>query len=263
MNKNGYEDCENSDRKSYGLSYGQNELIEALAAVQKNIVVVTYGGNAYAMPWLDKVKALLHCWYLGSMSGQTLADVLSGKVNPSGKLPVTFAREQSDYPCFRYGAEGYPGVDGQVYYKEGIYVGYRWFDTKGVEPQFPFGFGLSYTTFKYGRPRLSADSMDAGGKITLTVDVTNTGSRKGKETVQLYIGDEEASVDRPDKELKGFEKVELEPGQTKTVRFDITAEMLSFWSDKTHGWTAEPGRFKAYVCASQTDVRGTAGFSLH
>lgn len=263
MNKNGYEDCENSDRKSYGLSYGQNELIEALAAVQKNIVVVTYGGNAYATPWLDKVKALLHCWYLGSMSGQTLADVLSGKVNPSGKLPVTFAREQSDYPCFRYGAEGYPGVDGQVYYKEGIYVGYRWFDTKGVKPQFPFGFGLSYTTFKYGRPRLSADSMDAGGKITLTVDVTNTGSRKGKETVQLYIGDEEASVDRPDKELKGFEKVELEPGQTKTVRFDITAEMLSFWSDKTHGWTAESGRFKAYVCASQTDVRGTAGFSLH
>lgn len=262
MNKNGHEDCENSDRKSFDLSYGQNELIEALARVQKNIVVVTYGGNAYATPWLDDVKALLHCWYLGSMSGKTLAAALTGEVNPSGKLPVTFAKKQQDYPCFQYGEKGYPGVDGQVYYQEGIYVGYRWFNTKGVKPQFPFGFGLSYTTFKYGRPELSAESLSAGGKLTLTVSVTNTGKRAGKETVQLYIGDEEASADRPRKELKDFAKVELQPGETKTVSFDITTEALQFWSDKTHSWTAEPGRFKAYVCASETDVRGTAEFTL-
>lgn len=262
MNKNGHEDCENSDRKSFDLSYGQNELIEALARVQKNIVVVTYGGNAYATPWLDDVKALLHCWYLGSMSGKTLAAALTGEVNPSGKLPVTFAKKQQDYPCFQYGEKGYPGVDGQVYYQEGIYVGYRWFNTKGVKPQFPFGFGLSYTTFKYGRPALSAESLSAGGKLTLTVSVTNTGKRAGKETVQLYIGDEEASADRPRKELKDFAKVELQPGETKTVSFDITTEALQFWSDKTHSWTAEPGRFKAYVCASETDVRGTAEFTL-
>lgn len=262
MNKNGHEDCENSDRKSFDLSYGQNELIEALARVQKNIVVVTYGGNAYATPWLDDVKALLHCWYLGSMSGKTLAAALTGEVNPSGKLPVTFAKEQQDYPCFQYGEEGYPGVDGQVHYKEGIYVGYRWFNTKGVKPQFPFGFGLSYTTFKYGRPALSAESLSADGKLTLTVSVTNTGKRAGKETVQLYIGDEKASAERPRKELKDFAKVELQPGETKTVSFDITTEALQLWSDKTHSWTAEPGRFKAYVCASETDVRGTAEFTL-
>ena len=262
MNKNGHEDCENSDRKSFDLSYGQNELIEALARVQKNIVVVTYGGNAYATPWLDDVKALLHCWYLGSMSGKTLAAALTGEVNPSGKLPVTFAKKQQDYPCFQYGEKGYPGVDGQVYYQEGIYVGYRWFNTKGVKPQFPFGFGLSYTTFKYGRPALSAESLSADGKLTLTVSVTNTGKRAGKETVQLYIGDEKASAERPRKELKDFAKVELQPGETKTVSFDITTEALQFWSDKTHSWTAEPGRFKAYVCASETDVRGTAEFTL-
>ncbi len=262
LNKNGHEDCENSDRKSFSLSYGQNELIEALAKVQKNIVVVTFGGNAYATPWINDVKALMHCWYLGSMSGKTLAAALTGEVNPSGKLPVTFGKRQQDYPCFQYGEEGYPGVGGQVYYKEGIYVGYRWFGTKGVEPQFPFGFGLSYTTFKYGKPRLSTSSLTADGKLTLTVSVTNTGKRAGKETVQLYIGDEKASVDRPRKELKGFEKVELQPGETKDVSFEITPGALQFWSDKTHSWTAEPGRFKAYVCASETDVRGTATFSL-
>ena len=226
-------------------------------------MVVTFGGNAYATPWIDDVKALLHCWYLGSMSGRTLAAALTGEVNPSGKLPVTFGKRQQDYPCFQHGEEGYPGVDGEVYYKEGIYVGYRWFNTKGVEPQFPFGFGLSYTTFKYGKPRLSAPSLTADGKLTLTVSVTNTGKRAGKEIVQLYIGDEKASVERPRKELKDFEKVELQPGETKDVSFEITPEALQFWSDETHSWTAEPGRFKAYVCASETDVRGTATFNLN
>jgi len=262
LNKNCHQDCEDGDRDSYELSYGQNELIAELSKVQKNIVVVTFGGNAFATPWIDKVQALLHCWYLGSMSGQTLANVLSGKVNPSGKLPVTFAKRQEDYPCFQYGNEGYPGVDKQVYYKEGIYNGYRHFDTKGVKPQFAFGYGLSYTTFKYGKPTLSSATIADGGKLTVSVAVTNTGRVSGKEIVQLYIGDEQASVDRPRKELKGFEKVSLDAGETKTVSFDISSDDLSYYDERQHQWVAEPGKFKAYVCASSDDVRGVAEFTL-
>lgn len=262
LNKNTNQDCEDSDRDNYDLSYGQNELISALAQVQPNIIVVTYGGNPYAMPWINDIKALLHCWYLGSMSGKTLADVISGKVNPSGKLPVTFAKRQADYPCFQFGEEGYPGVDDQVYYKEGIYVGYRWFNTKKVAPLFPFGFGLSYTTFKYGKGTLSAKEMTADGSLTLTVDVTNTGKRDGKEVVQLYIGDVKSSVDRPLKELKNFDKVSLKAGETKTITFTITANDLKYYSEQTHDWVAEPGKFRAYVCASETDVRSVVDFTL-
>lgn len=257
LNKNNKQDCENSDRESYDLSFGQNELISELAAIQKNIMVVTFGGNPYAMPWIDRVQALVHCWYLGSESGTALANVLSGKVCPSGKLPVTFAKKQNDYPCFQYGKDGYPGNGKEVEYKEGIYVGYRHFDTKGVKTQFPFGFGLSYTTFKYGKPQITAN----GGGWTVSVDVTNTGSREGKETVQLYIGDEKCSVDRPKKELKNFAKVSLAPGETKTVTMDITHQDLKFWDEASHNWKAEPGKFKAYVCASAEDIRGTVTFN--
>ena len=262
LNKNTRQDCENGDRESYDLSYGQNALIADLAKIQKNIVVVTFGGNAYATPWINDVSALMHCWYLGSMAGETLADLLTGKVNPSGKLPVTFAKKQGDYPCFQFGEAGYPGVNKQVHYKEGIFVGYRWFDTKKVKPQFPFGFGLSYTTFKYGKPSLSSSVMTQDGKITLTVPVTNAGKRAGKETVQLYIGDEACSVERPAKELKDFRKIALNPGETKTVSFEITAAELQFFNEATHSWTAEPGKFKAYVSASSEDVRGVSEFEL-
>ena len=257
LNKNNKQDCENSDRESYDLSFGQNGLIGELAAIQKNIMVVTFGGNAYATPWLDRVQALVHCWYLGSESGNALANVLTGKVCPSGKLPVTFAKKQNDYPSLQYGQIGYPGDGKTVEYKEGIYVGYRHFDTKGVKTQFPFGFGLSYTTFKYGKPQIAAN----GDAWTVTVDVTNTGKCEGKEIVQLYVGDEKCSVDRPKKELKNFAKVSLKPGETKTVSMDITRQDLKFWDEATHAWKAEPGKFKAYVCASAEDVRGTVVFN--
>ena len=262
MNKNHQQDCEGGDRISYDLSYGQNELIADLAAIQPNIICAMFAGNPYATPWIGQVKALVQCWYLGSMSGTSLARVLSGQVNPSGKLPITFAKNMMDYPCFQYGEEGYPGVNDQVYYKEGIYVGYRWFDTRKVTPQFPFGHGLSYTTFTYGKPRLSAASMTQDGRLTVTVDVTNTGKREGKEIVQLYIGDEKASVDRPVKELKGFEKLSLQPGETKSVSFDITQADLRFFDEASHAWKAEPGKFKAYIGASETDIRGVARFEL-
>lgn len=257
LNKNNKQDCENSDRESYDLSFGQNGLIGELAAIQKNIMVVTFGGNAYATPWLDRVQALVHCWYLGSESGNALANVLTGKVCPSGKLPVTFAKKQNDYPSLQYGQIGYPGDGKTVEYKEGIYVGYRHFDTKGVKTQFPFGFGLSYTTFKYGKPQIAAN----GDAWTVTVDVTNTGKCEGKEIVQLYVGDEKCSVDRPKKELKNFAKVSLKPGETKTVSMDITRQDLKFWDEATHAWKVEPGKFKAYVCASAEDVRGTVVFN--
>lgn len=262
MNKNGHEDCENSDRKNYNLSYGQNELIADLAKVQPNIVVVTFGGNAFATPWIEDVPAMLHCWYLGSMAGEALANIITGEVTPSGKLPITFAKKLEDYSYYQYGEEAYPGVDGQVYYKEDIYVGYRWFNTKKIEPQFPFGFGLSYTTFEYGKPTTSAKKMAADGSIKVAATVTNTGKREGKEIVQLYIGDVKASEDRPKKELKDFQKISLAPGETKTVEFTITADDLQYFSTKSGGWTLEPGKFKAYVCASETDVKGEVGFEV-
>ena len=262
LNKNTHEDCESNDRLSYDLSFGQNELIAGLAKVNKNVLVVTFGGNPYATPWLADVKALVHCWYLGSMAGTSLANVLTGKVNPSGKLPVTWAVNLNDYPCFKYGKEGYPGVDKQVYYKEGIYVGYRYFDTNKVRPQFPFGFGLRYTTLKYGKATVSSPSLTKTGEITVSVPVTNVGKVEGKEIVQLYIGDEQCSVDRPVKELKNFCKLSLKPGETKTATFTIRPSDLEFYDEAKHQFVSEPGTFKAYLCASETDVRTTVAFEL-
>ena len=260
LNKNCRQDCENADREGYGLSFGQDELISDLAKIQKNIVVVTFGGNAFSMPWIDKVGGMIHCWYLGSMAGEAVTDVLSGKVNPNGKLPVTFAQRLDDYGFAQYGKEAYPGVDKQVYYKEGIFVGYRHFDTHKVKPLFPFGFGLSYTTFCYSKPRISATSLKGDGTLTVSVDIKNTGKRAGKEIVQLYIGERNPAEERPLKELKGFDKVDLQPGETQTVSFEIGKEMLSYFSAKSHDWTVDDATFDAYVCASSEDVRGRLTF---
>ena len=253
LNKNHKEDCENGDRLGYDLSFEQNELIEGLAKIQKNMIVVTFGGNPYAMPWLNKIKGLLHCWYLGSMGGDALASVLSGKVNPSGKLPVTFAKTIEDYPYYEYGAKAYPGVNKQIYYSEGIYIGYRHFDTRKVKPLFPFGYGLSYTSFKYGEPVLSSPIITNDAPITVSVPVTNAGKVAGKEIVQLYIGDMECSVDRPRKELKNFVKLNLAPGETKMAEFTITLDDLKYYSEAIHGWTVEPGKFRAYLSTNSSD----------
>ena len=262
LNKNHRQDCENGDREGYDLSFGQNELISSLARIQPRIVVVTFGGNPYAMPWLGQVAALVHCWYLGSEAGTALARVLTGQVNPSGKLPVTFARSLDDYPYAEYGAEAYPGVNRQVYYKEDIYVGYRGFDkrlatAKGkhrTEPLFPFGYGLSYTTYRYGKPVLNGR--------TVSVDVTNTGSRAGKETVQLYIGAMQCSEDRPVKELKDFRKISLQPGETQTVSFTLTDHMFRFFSVKKGQWTVEPGQYRVSVAPSSAESKNAVIFTL-
>lgn len=259
LNKNHRQDCENGDREGYGLSFGQNELISELAAVQKNIVVVTFGGNPYAMPWLDRVPALLHCWYLGSEAGTALANVLTGQANPSGKLPVTFARRYEDYPYVAFGREAYPGVDRQVYYREGVFVGYRGFEKNRVQPLFPFGFGLSYTTFKYGKPQLTAN---ADGTWTVSVSVTNTGHREGKETVQLYVGEQKVRAENPVKQLKNFVKLSLKPGETATATMTIGRSDLRTWDEQQHRWTVPQGRYRVYVGSSSADICGQADFTL-
>ena len=252
MNKNHKQDCENGDRESYDLSFGQNELISELAKIQRNIVVVTFGGNPYAMPWLAQVPALVHCWYLGSEAGTALVNVLTGQTNPSGKLPVTFAKAYEDYPYVKYGEEAYPGKDRQVYYREDVFVGYRGFERDKKQPLFPFGYGLSYTTFKYGKPAV-AKTADGW---TVTVDVTNTGSREGKEVVQLYVGEQKVSPQNPVKQLKNFHKIALQPGETKTATLRLTPKDLQTWDEQTHQWVVPTAAQRAYVGASATDIRG-------
>ena len=250
-----------------GLNKAEKQDSESLDRVK--LVVVNISGNAVAMPWVDKVPAIVQDWYLGTQAGHSLADVLSGDVNPSGHLPFTFPVSYADNPVQT--DKQYPGIlrDGTIdgmpvldmEYTEGIYVGYRWYDLKG-DVLFPFGHGLSYTTFEFGEPRLSKKMMKEGSTVTVTVAVKNTGNVAGAEVVQLYIADPEASVDRPQKELKGFAKVYLEPGQTADVSFTIDKDALSFFDAAKHAWTAEKGLFKALVAASAQDIRGTVEFEL-
>lgn len=260
LNKNHFQDCEGGDRLSYGLPFGQNELIEALLKVNKNLVAVIISGNAVEMPWVREVPSIIQSWYLGSVGGEALADVLSGDVNPSGKLPFSYPVKLEDCPAHFFGEISYPGDSIRQEYKEDILVGYRWYDTKKIRPLFPFGYGMSYTAFEYSKPAVSAKTMNADGSIDLTVKIKNTGEMVGKEIIQLYIGDEECSVLRPVKELKDFRKVQLLPNEEKEVKFTIKPEALQFFDDKQHTWVAEPGKFKAYIAASSSDIRGTVTF---
>ncbi|MBS5437827.1 MAG: glycoside hydrolase family 3 C-terminal domain-containing protein [Prevotella sp.] len=266
LNKATGQDCEDSDRESLALPYNQDAVIEALVAANPRTVVVNVSGNAVAMPWADKVPAILQAWFLGSESGNSLADVIFGHVNPSGKLPMTFPVRLDDVGAHAVGE--YPGTKRadsdivDIRYNEGVMVGYRWFDTKKIRPLFAFGHGLSYTTFGYGKLSADASKIGPDGALTLSVDVTNTGSRAGAETVQLYISDTKASVKRPAKELKNFAKIYLEPGQTKTVTFTVRPSDLAFFDAGAHAWKAEPGEFRAHVGAASDDIRSSLRFVL-
>lgn len=262
LNKNHFQDCEGGDRLEYGLPFGQDELIEALLGVNKNLVLVLLSGNAVEMPWVSQVPAIVQGWYLGSMGGKSLADILSGAVNPSGKLPFSFPARLKDCGAHAFDELSYPGDSIKQEYKEDILVGYRWHDTKKIPALFPFGHGLSYTTFTYGKPVASAKAMAADGTLTVTVAVKNTGSIAGKEIVQLYVGDDKCSVLRPVKELKHFAKVGLAPGEEKSVTFTLTPDDLKFYDEASAAWKYEPGKFKAYVCASSADVRGIVSFEM-
>ena len=262
LNKNHFQDCEGGDRLEYGLPFGQDELIEALLGVNKNLVLVLLSGNAVEMPWVSRVPAIVQGWYLGSMGGKSLADILSGAVNPSGKLPFSFPAKLTDCGAHAFDELSYPGDSIKQEYKEDILVGYRWHDTKKIPALFPFGHGLSYTTFTYGKPVASAKAMAADGMLTVTVAVKNTGSIAGKEIVQLYVGDDKCSVLRPVKELKHFAKVALAPGEEKSVTFTLTPDDLKFYDEASAAWKYEPGKFKAYVCASSADVGGVVSLEM-
>lgn len=259
LNKAKKQDCESTDRESLGLPYSQDKLIAALAEVTDRVVFINISGNAVAMPWIDSVPAIVQGWYLGSEAGNSLAAVLVGDVNPSGKLPFTFPVQLADTGAHSMGQFS---KDGEEYYGEGLLVGYRWNDAKDVAPLFAFGHGLSYTTFEYGEAKINRTTMKQGGEVTITVPVTNTGSRSGKEVVQLYIADREASVMRPEKELKGFVKVELEVGETKNVEFTVDSSALSYFDDKSHSWVAEAGEFEALIGAAADDIRTSVLFNL-
>lgn len=265
LNKSANQDCEDTDRAGLGLPYGQDDVIQALAKVNRNLIVVNISGNAVAMPWVKEVPAIVQDWYLGSEAGSALAAVLVGDVNPSGKLPFTFPVKLEDNAAYALGE--YTGVRSDtvinIKYNESIFVGYRWADKqKKSKPLFAFGHGLSYTTFEYGKPVADAKTMSPDGKLTVKITVKNTGSREGQEVVQLYIADKKSSLPRPLKELKGFKKIKLTPGESKEVSFVIDKEALSFFDDTKHAWIAEPGKFEAIIAASAADVKGVVPFEL-
>ena len=212
------------------------------------------------MPWVDKVNGIVETWFSGSQTGHALADVLFGKVNPSGKLPFTFPVKLEDNAAHALNA--YDPEDLSVEYKEGIFVGYRWAEKEQIKPLFAFGHGLSYTDFGYGEAKAARTSMKENGTLSVSVDVTNTGDVAGKEVIQLYIGDNEASVARPVKELKGFRKIALEPGQKQTVTFEITPEMLKFFDADKHEWVLEKGKFTAFIGAASDDIRTQVEFEV-
>ena len=258
LNKSSHQDCEDSDRFGLGLPYGQDAVIEALAKVNPRLAVVIVSGNAVAMPWVDNVNAIVEAWYCGSQSGTALADIIFGDVNPSGKLPVTFPVRLEDNGAHALGA--YDPSSTEAHYSEGIFVGYRWAQKKDIKPLFAFGHGLSYTTFSYSEAEISRTTMSENGNVTVSVNVTNTGDREGKEIVQLYIGDDECSVERPVMELKAFRKVSIKPGETVRVSFPVNADMLKFYG--TDGWTLEKGSFTAYVGAASDDIRTSVKFNV-
>ena len=258
LNKSSHQDCEDSDRFGLGLPYGQDAVIEALAKVNPRLAVVIVSGNAVAMPWVDNVNAIVEAWYCGSQSGTALADIIFGDVNPSGKLPVTFPVRLEDNGAHALGA--YDPASTEAHYSEGIFVGYRWAQKKDIKPLFAFGHGLSYTTFSYSEAEISRTTMSENGKVTVSVNVTNTGDREGKEIVQLYIGDDECSVERPVMELKAFRKVSIKPGETVKVSFPVNADMLKFYGND--GWTLEKGSFTAYVGAASDDIRTSVKFNV-
>jgi beta-glucosidase len=262
LNKNTQQDSEGDDRRAYALPFGQNELIAELQKVNKNIVLVMLSGNAYEMPWIKQATSLVQAWYIGSEAGHAIANVLAGDVNPSGKLPFTFPVKLTDNGAHSFGAIAYPGDSVNEVYKDDILVGYRWHDTKKIAPQFPFGYGLSYTTFTYGKATADKKSMTADGKITVSIPVKNSGVVKGKEVVQLYVNDQKSSELRPEKELKAFQKIELNAGEEKIVSFTIDKTALQFYSDVKKEWTAEAGKFTLLIGASSRDIKGKVEFEL-
>ena len=267
LNKSNHQDCEGTDREVYSLPYGQDQLIEALSKVNNRLVFVNISGNPVAMPWRKQVAAIVQGWYIGSEAGNALADVILGRVNPSGKLPFTWYDALED--CAAHALNTYPGTwrtDGSKVideeYKEGVYVGYRWTDRQKKRPAYAFGHGLSYTTFELSKAVADKKEMSLSDNISFTVQVKNIGTMAGAEVVQLYVSDKKASVDRPLKELKAFQKVFLQPGESKEVRLTIGKDALSFYDEATASWKAEAGQFEALIGTASDQISSRVKFSL-
>lgn len=274
LNKADHQDAEGYDRLQYALPYGQDELISALAKANSNLAVVILSGNAYAMPWLKQVPALVQAWFNGSETGHALADVLFGDVNPSGHLPFTIMPELEDYPAHQYGAQAYPGVNNEVEYKEDLFVGYRYADLYGQKkvlnyessgktysinppkrkPLFAFGHGLSYTTFSMSKATLDGN--------TLRVRIRNTGTRAGKQVVQLYVAPQKPDVVRPVKELKAFRKVSLQPGEEQEVVFELGEQMFQYFDADAHQWVTGKGAYKLMVGTAADAIQSVTSYSL-
>ncbi|MBV9183775.1 MAG: glycoside hydrolase family 3 C-terminal domain-containing protein, partial [Acidobacteria bacterium] len=245
-------ETEDFDLKTMDLPAGQDDLISAIEKANPHTVVVLNTGDPVTMrPWLDQTPALLDMWYGGQEGGRALASVLFGDANPSGKLPVSFPKRFADSPAYGH----YPGEAMKVSYAEGIYVGYRYFDTKNIAPEFPFGFGLSYTTFAYSDLKVSANQTTGDRPVEVAITVRNTGSRSGAEIVELYVHDVHAKIDRPVHELKAFRRVELQAGESQTVHFTLDRSAFSYWDPSAHTWRADPGTFEIQLGASSRDLR--------
>ena len=247
---------EGLDRPYLDLTGEQNELIAAVAKANPKTIVVLNVGSPVAMPWAKDVAAIVLAYYPGMDGAISLTNILCGEVNPSGKLTVTYPHALKDTPAFN----NYPGQR-DVVYGEGIFVGYRHYDLREIEPLFPFGHGLSYTTFEYSEWTMP-EVMKRGETATVYVKVKNTGTVAGKEVAQLYVSDKQASLARPAKELKGFAKIELKPGETKTVAFEINERALAFYDPALKQWTVEPGEFEVLIGSSSRDIRVKTKFTL-
>ncbi|MBK7897167.1 MAG: glycoside hydrolase family 3 C-terminal domain-containing protein [Anaerolineaceae bacterium] len=255
-----FKESEGYDRHDLDLTEQQVALIQAVTAVQPNTVVILNNGAPVVMrDWLDGTAAVLEAWLMGQAGGGAIADILFGRVNPSGKLAETFPLKLSDTPAHL----NFPGENGVVRYGEGLFIGYRYYDTKEVPVQFPFGHGLSYTTFTYSNAQLSATSFSDMTDVTVSVDITNTGTLAGKEVVQVYVHDQEARLIRPFKELKGFAKILLQPGETQTVTIPLNFRAFAYYDPAYHQWITEDGQFDILIGASATDIRCTLTATVH
>ncbi|MFA6401839.1 MAG: glycoside hydrolase family 3 C-terminal domain-containing protein [Salinivirgaceae bacterium] len=247
--------------RTFEMPYNQDALINEVLAVNPNcIVVLNSGGNVNMEPWINGIKGLLHAWYPGQEGNLAAAEILLGITNPSGKLPASFEVKFEDNPTFNSYWDS--DKDLKVSYSEGIFVGYRHYDQSEIKPRYPFGYGLSYTNFEYSNLQLAKNTIESGETLTLTVDVKNTGAVSGSEVVQLYVSDLEAALPRPAKELKEFDKILLQPGETKTMTFELNKDAFSYYNPQQHAWVLEPGVFEILVGSSSTDIRQKATFAI-
>lgn len=260
---NGEWETEGEDRWGLTLPGKQDELVQAVARANPNTIVLLQTGGPILMPWLDDVQAVVQAWFPGQEAGHAIADVLTGQSDPGGRLPQTFPTRLEDDPVHPEQTDiQYPGVDGQVEYHEGLFIGYRHVDQAGLTPLFPFGFGLSYTTFELGEPQVQTEQVAPGETIRVTVPVRNTGERTGQTVVQLYVHDVKTSLERPTKELKAFAKVTLQPGETQDVTFDLDMRALAYFDDTRAEWVADAGDFDLLIGTSSADLPHRVRVSL-